>query len=1179
MSKRNWTESQRWAISARNGSLLVSAAAGSGKTAVLVQRVIERLTDPERPCDADRLLIVTFTNAAAAEMKERISAAIGELLQADPANAQLQRQQILLNRAHISTIHSFCNELVRENFYKLDISPDFRISDSAEMTLLRQEAMDEVMEELYAKEDGSFQGLSDAFSFGRDDRRLMETVETLYDFIRSHPFPERWLDEKEAMYRADLPAGETQWGKIILDYAQSAVDYMAALTQNSLSVMEDDEKISAAYREAFLEDLSSLEELRDRIVSKDWNRIAAGVQAFGFAKLKALRGYRDDPLKLRIAGSRDTVKSVFKKLASLFQEDEEKCRQDIRRLVPVVSELFGAVKRFSQRLDEKKQQKRLADFGDLEHWALRLLVRQTEEGWRRTEDARLLAESFDEVMVDEYQDTNEAQDMIFRAISREEKNLFMVGDVKQSIYRFRQAMPEIFLRRKASYPDYDPEKNEYPAKVNLDRNFRSRHGVTDGVNFVFRQLMSVEMGEMEYTREEELMPGASYPEREEADTELHILTLPKGADMDTLEAEYIGSLIASMVRNGELVQDGGKQRPAAYRDFCVLIRNANAHGGVYAAKLREMGIPAWSDTAGTFFGTPEVSVALSYLRVLDNPVQDIPLLSVLISPIWGFTPDDLAQIRMARKGDAFYFALKDAAERPDVLGARCRRFLEHTEAFRRLAATLPADRLIQRLYEATGYPAVAQAMRQGDLRLNNLRLLMKYARDYEGSGYQGLSGFIRFIDRLQEQDSDLAPAASLSESANVVRVMSIHKSKGLEFPICILANTARQFNKRREDILLHPALGLGMKLRDETMTVQYDTMPREAVSLEIERGGMSEELRVLYVAMTRAKEKLVMLTSLDDPVKTLGKLGAQLTDSKAISPYVVRSAGSFSDWILSCALRHPSGGGLREKAGVLPGVMLTEGENWKILLNPVREQQETISGETEKRRQIQADPELTALLQKRFSFVYPGEALKSVPAKVAASELAGKENAKEYAAMSRPAFLTGQTMTPAERGTALHLYMQFADYRLAKQDPEKQLRFLLEKGFLTQEQAEAVSLKKIERFFQSGLYRRMEQSENLRREIRFTVELAASEVNPGLTGQNGREPVVLQGAVDCVFEENGGLILVDYKTDYVKEEQELKNRYRRQLSLYALALEQTTGLKVTEQYLYSFSLGEAVRIN
>ena len=370
-----------------------------------------------------------------------------------------------------------------------------------------------------------------------------------------------------------------------------------------------------------------------------------------------------------------------------------------------------------------------------------------------------------------------------------------------------------------------------------------------------------------------------------------------------------------------------------------------------------------------------------------------------------------------------------------------------------------------------------------------------------------------------------------------------------------------------------------MKLRDETMTVQYDTMPREAVSLEIERGGMSEELRVLYVAMTRAKEKLVMLTSLDDPVKTLGKLGAQLTDSKAISPYVVRSAGSFSDWILSCALRHPSGGGLREKAGVLPGVMLTEGENWKILLNPVREQQETISGETEKRRQIQADPELTALLQKRFSFVYPGEALKSVPAKVAASELAGKENAKEYAAMSRPAFLTGQTMTPAERGTALHLYMQFADYRLAKQDPEKQLRFLLENGFLTQEQAEAVSLKKIERFFQSGLYRRMEQSENLRREIRFTVELAASEVNPGLTGQNGREPVVLQGAVDCVFEENGGLILVDYKTDYVKEEQELKNRYCRQLSLYALALEQTTGLKVTEQYLYSFSLGEAVRIN
>lgn len=1177
MSKRNWTESQRWAISARNGSLLVSAAAGSGKTAVLVQRVIERLTDPYKPCDADRLLIVTFTNAAAAEMKERISAAIGALLQEDPANAQLQRQQILLNRAHISTIHSFCNELVRENFYKLDISPDFRISDSAEMTLLRQEAMDAVMEELYAKEGGNFAMLSDAFSFGWNDRRLMETIETLYDFIRSHPFPERWLDEKEAMYWEDLPVGETLWGSTILDYAQSAVDYMVTLTQNSLSVMEEDEKISAAYQEAFLQDLSSLQELKTRIASKDWDRIAAGIQGFGFAKLKALRGYNDDPLKLRVSGSRDGVKAVFKKLSALFSQDEAKCRQDIKQLAPIVAELFGAVKLFSRKLEEKKQQKRLADFGDLEHWALKLLVRPVENGWQRTEDAQLLAENFDEVMVDEYQDTNEAQDMIFRAISREEQNLFMVGDVKQSIYRFRQAMPEIFLRRKASYQPYDPHKEAYPAKVVLDKNFRSRHGVTDGVNFVFRQIMSTEMGEMEYTREEELVPGASYPERDEGDTELHILTLPKGGDMDVEEAAYIGNLIASMVRRGEPVQDGGKQRPATYRDFCVLIRNANAHGGVYAAKLREMGIPAWSDTAGTFFGTPEVSVALSYLRVIDNPVQDIPLLSVLVSPIWGFTPDDLAQIRLARKEDSYYFALKDAAEIPGALGERCQAFLDQTEAFRRLAATLPADRLLQRLYEATGYPAMVQTMRQGDLRLNNLRLLMKYARDYEGSGCQGLSGFIRFIDRLQEQDSDLVPAAALSESANVVRVMSIHKSKGLEFPVCILANTARQFNKRKDDILLHPVLGLGMKLRDETRTVQYDTMPREAVSLEIERGGMSEELRVLYVAMTRAKEKLIMLTSLDDPLKTLGKLGAQLTDAKAVSPYVVRSAASFSDWILSCALRHPSGGELREKAGVLPGIMLTEGENWKILLDPVleRREEEAQRGEA---KPAEIDRELTSLLKERFSFVYPGEELKSVPAKVAASELAGRENEKEYAAMSRPAFLSGQTMTPAERGTALHLYMQFADYRLAKEDPEKQLQFLLKKGFLTREQADAVHLKKIRQFFHSGLYRRMEQSESVQREIRFTVELPAKEVNPELTGDNGQEPVVLQGAVDCVFQEGGGLILVDYKTDYVKEEGELSARYRRQLSLYALALKQTTGLEVKEQYLYSFALGKEVRI-
>ena len=1170
---RNWTPGQRDAIEARGGTLLVSAAAGSGKTAVLVQRVIERLTDERHPTDADRLLVVTFTKAAAAEMRDRIAAQIALLLEEDPYNVRLQRQQILLARAQISTIHSFCSELVRENFYKLGVSPDFRILDDAEMTLLRNDAMAQVLDEYYALSDPSFLELVDAFSAGRDDARIVSTVETLYEFVRSHPFPERWLREKAALYREEIPASQTIWGETALRYAADAVAYAIALTQNALSLMRQDEAIEKAYHDAYASDLASLLDLQARIAQKDWNGLAFACGDFTYEKLKPLRGYGDDPLKNKLTASRKEVKATVEKLAGLFQESELECAADIARLAPLVAKLFEVTVRFGETLDRLKQERRAADFGDLEHWALKLLVRDTPEGAVRTPEAEELAARFDEIMVDEYQDTNEAQDMIFRAVSREESNLFFVGDVKQSIYSFRQAMPQIFLRRRAAYPPYDRTRDVYPASIALDRNFRSRAGVTGAVNFVFRQLMSVQTGDLDYGEGEELIPGASYPPSAEPDTQLDIIDLSKGdeEEMVRVESRHIAERIHRMMAEGLLVTEDGVQRPAGYHDFCILLRSANRYAKEYAKELQRLGVPAWADTGGGFFAAPEVAVAVSLLRVIDNPMQDIPLLSVLMSPIYGFTPDDLADIRIRERKEPLYIALVRAAQEGD---GRATQVLRDIEEYRALAATLPSDRLINLVYEKSGYPDLVQAMANGELRLANLRLLLEYAKKYEGSGFNGLSGFVRMLDRLEQQDADLASASTVG-GAEVVQIMSIHRSKGLEFPVCILAGCSRRFNKERGDVLLHPELGFGVKLRDPETGARVTTLPREAAALEIDRGEMSEELRVLYVAMTRAKEKLLLVTTVKDAEKTLGKLASRLTEEPRLQPYVVRSASCISDWLLLCAMRHPDGGTLREMAAALPGVTVSCDTPWaiRIVSPPAAEEQ----GETEEEEPALPDQALLRQLRSELDFVYPYAGLRGVPTKVAASDLAAEPFSFQYAATARPAFLSKQGLTPAERGTALHQYMQFCDYETARTQPERECERLVKQGFLSREEGDAVEMNRVQAFFASPLAQRILHAKQVLREYRFTVEIPSGEVQPGLPETLAGEPVVMQGAVDCAFEEDGSLVIVDFKTDHTKDEAALWERYRAQLALYRRALAVCTGLPVKECLLYSFYLNREIR--
>jgi ATP-dependent helicase/nuclease subunit A len=1174
---RNWTQSQKNAIYARGGTLLVSAAAGSGKTAVLVQRFIERITDKAHPVDADRMLVVTFTKAAAEEMRGRIAAEIAAMLEQDPGNVRLQRQQILLSRAKIGTIDSFCSDLVRENFFKLGIAPDFRILDDGEMAVLRSQAVSDTLDEFYAQGDPAFFEFVEEFSSGRDDGRIADTVNRLYDFVRSHPFPKRWLAEKAALYDSHAPIEDSPWGRAIFSYAEEAVAYGISLTQNSLSRMSSDQEIFDAYAEACQADLANLSSLQEAIASGDWDLCASRCAKFTFPKFRPVRGRKEDPLKNAVTNARKEVKSVVGNLTTLFGCTRAEWEQELSRLAPAIRMLFRVTERFGEILQQRKAERRAADFGDLEHWALKLLVRDTGNGFKKTSDALELAEQYEEIMVDEYQDTNEAQDMIFRAISRDETNLFLVGDVKQSIYRFRQAMPQIFLRHRAAMQQYDPERENFPACVVLDRNFRSRSGVTAAVNFVFRQLMSKTTGELDYTKAEELVPGAEYPPQTEPACSLEVIDLSdtefkKDSDMIHAECLHIAEMIYSMTDGSYTVTDHGKQRPCVYRDFSILLRSANQYAHEYARELSALGIPAWADTVGGFFAASEVSTVLSLLQVIDNPMQDIPLLAVMMSPLYGFTPDDVSQIRLGSRKGRLYPAVTAAAQSGNHKAAE---FLEEIKRFRTLSATMPSDQLIQRVYDRTGLPIMVQAMSNGELRLANLRLLLSYARKYESSGYNGLSGFLRFIERMRKSNADLSAASTISESANVVRIMSVHHSKGLEFPICILAGCSRGFHKEHSDVLLHPELGAGIRLRDPDTGVRYSTVVREAVALEQERDEMSEELRVLYVAMTRAKEKLIMVTTLDNASKTLSTLASRLTAEKRVSPYVVRGASSISDWVLLCALRHPDAGCLRRLAGVSDQITVPDTEKWSVhVVKPcVQEQEET---ESEQETTAQVDAGLLAKLESDLNFVYPYSGINGMCAKVAASELAASKFSARYSASSRPAFLSETGLTPAERGTALHAFFQFADYRSASADPKGELDRLVKEGFLTSWQAQAVDLEAVRIFFQSKIAKRILSAAHLEREYRFTVEIPAGEIRPELTGALAQEPVILQGAVDCMFEESGGLVIVDYKTDRTRSAKELWVRYREQLDWYRRALELCSGKKVIQCLLYSFALGKEI---
>lgn len=1179
---RKWTDEQRHAIYATDGSILVSAAAGSGKTAVLVERVIQMITRRENPIDADRLLVVTFTKDAAAEMKQRISAELGRLLEKDPLNPQLLRQSRLLYTASISTIDSFCGSLVREYFHALGVSADFRIADSGELELLKSAAMEKATEAFYAEEHSGFAQLLDAFAGKGGDANLRQTVLRIARFLETRPFPEKWLDEMLQSY-GERSVSHSIWGKIIIDYAHPAIAHAINLTENSLKLLADvDEKLKSKLVPVMEDDLDSFRRIQTSLCGESWNEMMSAVHSYAPMRFTTPRGFKEDSIKIAVASNREAAKATVDKLKQYFCRTEEQVRTELAELQALVVVLFDLVRCYLKELDALKRKKNVLTFADIELLTVSLLaVPDGADGYQKTAQGYEIASRYDAVIVDEFQDVNDVQNLIFNCVSTDENNLFTVGDVKQSIYGFRQAKPQIFIDRKKRYNRFDSENPNYPATIILDRNFRSRSEVCDSVNFIFSRLMTREAAQMDYTADERLNVGAKYEATDQCNLEISLIEKFSFEDTpsEVLEARYIARRIREIMASDFTVTFGDERRKPTYGDFAVLLRSAKGTAQSMVKVLIELGIPAYCEEKETAFDAQEVKILLNLLRITDNPAQDIPLLSVLCSPIFGFTPDDLAQLRANHRHATLYSALcKFAAH-----SQKAEDFLSQLSALRAYANVSTVDELIGRALEMTSLGAITSAVRGGRAPLKHLNLIRHYARVFEDNGSKTLSDFIFFIDRLIDNGAEL-PSAPVTDAdtMNGVRVLSVHKSKGLEYPFCFLAGTAKQFNKTdlRADVLIDSFAGLGIKRK--TGVCRYNTLPRLAVEIEIERGEIAEELRILYVALTRAREKLMIIGTLTGVEKYIRTTASQLLFSSIIEPYTVTGSKKLLDWLTLCALVNPSVRG-KMLSGAEQITLREPYPQWQFsLINrpellPSSEQPHITAEFVQKN--ARTDTDYAALLRRNLEFTYPDSEKILLPQKVSASQIAhGKGEDYFERVIAKPQFLSGADSAAVERGTAHHILLQYCDFQQARDSLDREIQRLTNDGYLTEHQAKLIDRKALSKLLCSELFDRIIRSDKVYREERFTAYVAPALVYDEYKDAKTDAKIMMQGAVDLAFMENEKLVIVDYKTDRVRDMQKLVKLYQKQLDLYREAMQQSLETEVAECIICSVALNSYITI-
>jgi ATP-dependent helicase/nuclease subunit A len=1173
--KFNPTEKQKQAIDNR-GALLVSAAAGSGKTAVLVERVVQCVLDENHPVDVNRLLVVTFTNAAAAEMKERIRLRLAEEAANDPTNLRLLRQQMLLEKANISTIDSFCKNLITQHFDRLSISPDFKLLSQNSLALIKKSAMTDTLNHFFAHQKEEFSRLAQMVGADRGTWNLEQAIETVYTYIRSLPFPKLWTDKVRKQYEETVPMEQSPWGKVLLARAEKILVRGITTLKNVMAQLPEDPVVEQKRGDRIGIGLLQMEDALHAVQNGGWDQVVSACGKLGkisFQGANLPRGY-ESAVKDATLYAQKVSEQVAGDLAKLFFMTSEECERQQELLAPMIGLLLDSVWEYSRRIDQKKQEQNSLDFSDVEYAALELLVTLEEGKPTPTPYANQLCETYDYVMVDEYQDVNDLQSEIFKAISNGGKNLFTVGDVKQSIYRFRKANPKNFLTMLENYPVYDGTAS--PAKVILDGNFRSRPQVCHTVNALFSLIMSVEAGELDYDENHLLNPKGVFPENPHCAVELDFLDGQGDRSSAQLEADRIAWHIKKametpcVTKNGQLV-------PATAGDCVILLRGLKNRGEIYVNRLREHGIPATAEQAEGFFERPEVARILSVLRAIDNPTDDVALLACMMSPLFGFTANQVGQIRGKSKKIPLILSVENAAQNGD---AKAEEFLSVLGNLRVYAATVSAAKLLQRLYDRYGYLSAVQVMENGSQCRQNLITLLGLAEECAQNGFDRLDGFIRYTDRLQQEEVSFAPPGA-AQSGQGVKIMSIHHAKGLQFPICFVAGCGNDFNRSdaAAPVLLDEKLGLGLTLTDDSLQVRKPTCMRLAVAAQNRRAELSEELRVLYVALTRAVDKLIVLTTFKNLPKKIADSISTLSgdgDNTRLDPELTLSALSYGQLLLYFALLHPAGQVLRLH-GIGDFGWLQANEQDCVVNLPKGEEIPLPAMKDQSQLQFPVDHQLVEKLGELLTYENPYAPLQNVFSKRSVSQLVhGEISAMQ--GIPRPAFMQTGGLTPAEKGTTLHTFMQYADFSAAAKNPQAEVERLLQKQYLTKRQADYIEIQPLQAFFDSPLYARMANALTLTREQRFMTFVPATRLEPSLPSRFEEEKIVVQGIVDCLFEEADGLVVVDYKTDRVKTPEELLERYGKQLQLYADMLKETQNKPVKELLLYSFTLHTTVTV-
>jgi ATP-dependent helicase/nuclease subunit A len=1279
-----WTIAQQKVIDTRNKNILVSAAAGSGKTAVLVERIISMISEGVKPIDIDHLLVVTFTNAAAAEMRERIGKAIDKKLQENPDNRHLQRQISLLQSAQITTIHSFCLNVIRNYFHNIDLDPSFKIAEESEITLLKSDVISDILERWYEEGKEEFHDFVESYSYSKSDLPIEDLILQLFNFSMSDPWPKAWIARMRRRFDINSlqELNETSWMSEILDYIRVVLGDLFKKNSKAIEVCNEVGG-PTAYEAALLSDRSILESLIQAETYEEYAKLFPGINydRLSNKKEEGVQAWKKD----RVKELREEVKKGLKDLTGqyFFQSPEEMLtdHQAVGRIMQV---LFDLTIEFMEEFAKKKEEKNLIDFNDLEHFALKILVEEKEEVsgvWHPTQAAMELSEQFEEILIDEYQDSNMVQETILRSISREDlgrPNRFMVGDVKQSIYKFRLAMPEIFMEKYASYSceefTIEGEQNHYQ-RIDLDKNFRSRATVLQYVNSIFEQIMQDCVGGITYDEAASLKYGELYEEtlpedirsRIASEVELLFVTDDDNEEQKKEEIAYdgkdafkgiekeenkdIGSsdkrgdseeeavytkkelearAIAKRIReltnpdSGMLVYDQRtkKHRPAELRDIVILLRSMTGWSEVFVNTLMQEGIPAYADTGTGYFQTLEIMTILNMLRIIDNPRQDIPLVGVLYSPMVGLTTTELALIRASGRNVSMYSALctfvtvqdtgnkqitRNTENNNNLLtGLRLKvvNFLKELEYYRTIVNHTPIHEVIQLVLDKTGYYYYVSAMPGGEQRKANIDMLLAQAVRFEKGSYSGLFHFIRYIEKLHKYEVDYGEAATSGEQDNTVRIMSIHKSKGLEFPIVVVAGMSKQFNTQdlRSSIVLHSELGVGPEFIDSKYRTKVPTLLKKVIQKKVQVENLGEELRVLYVAMTRAREKLILSGYLKSKDEIKGK---------EFSFYELLSAKSYLDFVLPAMINCMDGIPDMEESSFAwkhENMCITVLSKMSLLHEEVKKQ---LFLQKDLQELDDLDPEKTyhsglkeeIKLRFNYSYAYRKEAELKVKMTVSELKKLGQFQDEEQSVnlygsrpvgelmsepapemeMTVPAFLRQQEamITGTDRGTLYHKLLELINLQrvYSREDLKQELEHLTLANRLNSKDVEKLKLDYINGFIASNVANRMREADKekkLYKEKQFVMGIKASEV---LGSIDSDELILIQGIIDVFFEENGELVLLDYKSDIVKDEMQLVHRYKVQLQYYKRALEQMLNKKVKEMIIYSLPLGKEIRID